>query len=63
MKLKHHKAVLPNSVFEVEIKVPYDVHVQQIGANGKQADLNVGGILILPKGFKLASKKSNSQRS
>ena len=22
---------------------------QQIGANGKQADLNVGGIVILPK--------------
>ena len=38
------------------IKVPYDVNRQQIGANGKQADLNVGGILILPKGFKLAAK-------
>jgi hypothetical protein len=36
---------------------------QQIGANGKQADINVGGILILPKGFKLAPKKSNSSRS
>jgi apocytochrome f len=50
------QAVLPNSVFEVEIKVPYDTTKQQIGANGKQADLNVGGILILPKGFKLAPK-------
>ena len=50
------QAVLPNSVFEVEIKVPYDVNQKQIGANGKQADLNVGGILILPKGFKLAPK-------
>merc|ERR1712151_99485 len=50
------QSVLPNSVFEVEIKVPYDVSKKQIGANGKQADLNVGGILILPKGFKLASK-------
>ena len=29
---------------------------QQIGANGKKADLNVGGILILPNGFKLAPK-------
>merc|ERR1712071_152354 len=27
---------------------------------GKQADLNVGGILILPKGFKLASKSQIS---
>lgn len=50
------QAVLPNSVFEVEIKVPYDTTKQQIGANGKKADLNVGGILILPNGFKLAAK-------
>ena len=50
------QAVLPNSVFEIEIKVPYDVTRQQIGANGQKADLNVGGILILPKGFKLAPK-------
>jgi len=50
------QAVLPNSVFEVEIKVPYDVTRQQVGANGQKADLNVGGILILPKGFKLAPK-------
>lgn len=50
------QAVLPNSVFEVEIKVPYDVTQKQIGANGKKTDLNVGGILILPNGFKLAPK-------
>jgi apocytochrome f len=50
------QAVLPNAVFEVAIKVPYDVNKQQIGANGKKADLNVGGILMLPKGFKLAAK-------
>jgi apocytochrome f len=56
IEIEAPQAVLPNSVFEVEIKVPYDTNVQQIGANGKKADLNVGGILILPKGFKLASK-------
>lgn len=55
------QAVLPNSVFEVEIKVPYDTTKQQIGANGKKADLNVGGILMLPKGFKLAAKNQISQ--
>lgn len=54
------QAVLPNSVFEVAIKVPYDVTQQQLGANGKKADLNVGGILILPKGFKLAAKNQIS---
>ena len=50
------QSVLPNSVFEVEVKVPYDTTKQQIGANGKLADLNVGGIVILPEGFKLAPK-------
>ena len=56
IEIEAPQAVLPNSVFEVEIKVPYDTSKQQLGANGKKADINVGGILILPKGFKLASK-------
>ena len=56
IEIEAPQAVLPNSVFEVEVKVPYDASKQQIGANGKKADLNVGGILILPKGFKLAPK-------
>jgi apocytochrome f len=56
IEIEAPQAVLPNSIFEVEIKVEYDTNLKQIGANGKQADLNVGGILILPKGFKLASK-------
>lgn len=56
IEIEAPQAVLPNSVFEVAIKVPYDTTKQQIGANGQKADLNVGGILILPKGFKLAAK-------
>ena len=56
IEIEAPQAVLPNSVFEVEVKVPYDTTKQQIGANGKKADLNVGGILILPDGFKLAPK-------
>ena len=56
IEIEAPQAVLPNSVFEVEIKVPYDTTKQQVGANGKKADLNVGGILILPNGFKLAAK-------
>jgi apocytochrome f len=62
IEIEAPQAVLPNSVFEVEIKVPYDVSKQQIGANGKKADLNVGGILMLPKGFKLASKTQISEK-
>jgi len=60
IEIEAPQGVLPNSVFEIEIKVPYDTSRKQIGANGSPADLNVGGILILPKGFKLASKKQIS---
>jgi len=61
IKIEAPQAVLPNSIFEIEIKVPYDTNRQQIGANGKKAELNVGGILMLPKGFKLAAKNQISQ--
>ncbi len=54
IEIEAPQAVLPNSVFEVEVKVPYNINNKQIGSNGKKADLNVGGIVILPKGFKLA---------
>ena len=62
IEIEAPQAILPNSVFEVEIKVPYDTNKQQLGANGKKADINVGGILILPKGFKLASKNQISEK-
>ena len=61
IEIEAPQAVLPNSVFEVAIKVPYDTSKQQIGANGKKADLNVGGILMLPEGFKLAPKNQIPQ--
>nr|YP_010594969.1 apocytochrome f [Stephanopyxis turris]WAJ57704.1 apocytochrome f [Stephanopyxis turris] len=61
IEIEAPQAVLPNSVFEIEVKVPYDVNRQQIGANGKAADLNVGGIVILPNGFKLAPKNLISE--
>merc|ERR1712157_435947 len=60
IEIEAPQAVLPNSVFEVEVKVKYDTTRKQIGANGKAADLNVGGIVILPKGFKLAPKNQIS---
>lgn len=56
IEIEAPQSVLPNSVFEIAIKVDYDLTKQQIGANGKKADVNVGGILMLPKGFKLAPK-------
>jgi apocytochrome f len=61
IEIEAPQAVLPNSVFEVEVKVNYDRTRKQIGATGKPADLNVGGIVILPKGFKLAAKNQISE--
>lgn len=48
------QAVLPDTVFEAVVKIPYDKQIQQVGGNGKKADLNVGAVLILPEGFRLA---------
>jgi len=52
------QAVLPDTVFEAVVSVPYDTSVKQISAGGtKNASLNVGAVLILPEGFKLAPKE------
>lgn len=48
------QAVLPASVFEATIKIPYDTSLSQVQAGGKRGDLNVGMVLILPEGFSLA---------
>lgn len=48
------QAVLPDTVFEAVVKIPYDTQIKQVLANGKKGDLNVGAVLILPEGFELA---------
>jgi apocytochrome f len=48
------QAVLPDTVFEALVSIPYDVSSKQVLANGKKGDLNVGFVLILPEGFELA---------
>jgi apocytochrome f len=48
------QAVLPDTVFEAVVKIPYDQQVKQVLANGKKGDLNVGAVVILPEGFELA---------
>ena len=53
-QLEVPQAVLPDSVFEAVVKIPYDTDVQQVGATGQPAPLNVGAVLVLPDGFKLA---------
>jgi apocytochrome f len=48
------QSVLPDTVFEAVVKIPYDQQVQQVLGNGKKGPLNVGAVLVLPEGFKLA---------
>lgn len=48
------QSVLPNTIFEAVVKIPYDTQIQQVLANGKKGGLNVGAVLILPEGFELA---------
>jgi len=54
VELEVPQAVLPDTVFEAVVKIPYDQQVQQVLGNGKKGDLNVGMVLILPEGFELA---------
>lgn len=54
--LETPQAVLPDTVFEAVVKIPYDQQIQQVLGNGKKGPLNVGAVLILPEGFQLAPK-------
>ncbi len=49
-------SILPDSVFETVVKIPYDLSKKQILGNGQKGGLNVGAVVILPDGFKLAPK-------
>ncbi len=48
------QAVLPDTVFKAIVKIPYDTSAQQVLGNGEKGGLNVGAVLMLPPGFKIA---------
>jgi len=50
------QAVFPDTVFEAVVGVPYDLTSKQVTGNGTRGPLNVGAVLVLPEGFKLAPK-------
>jgi len=60
-ELEVPQAVLPDSVFEATIQIPYDTSLKQVQAGGKKGNLNVGMVLILPDGFTLAPSDRVSQ--
>jgi len=50
------KSILPNTIFEAKVSIPYNANNEQILGNGARGKLNTGAVLILPEGFKLAPK-------
>lgn len=56
VELEVPQAILPDTVFEAVVKIPYDQQIQQVLGDGKKGPLNVGAVLILPEGFQLAPK-------
>ncbi|KJH72387.1 cytochrome f [Aliterella atlantica] len=48
------QSVLPDTVFEAVVKIPYDTNVQQVVSDGTKGGLQVGAVLMLPEGFKIA---------
>ncbi|NET30775.1 MAG: apocytochrome f [Cyanothece sp. SIO1E1] len=55
------QAVLPDTVFKAVVEIPYDLDVQQIQGDGSKGPLNVGAVLMLPEGFKIAPPERISE--
>lgn len=55
------QSILPDTVFEAVVKIPYDTKVQQVASDGSKAGLNVGAVLMLPEGFKIAPPERLSE--
>ncbi len=61
IELELPQAVLPDSVFEAVVKLPYDHTKQQVSADGSKTGLNVGAVIVLPEGFKIAPEDRLSE--
>ncbi|MFM7640870.1 MAG: cytochrome f [Cyanobium sp.] len=55
------QAVFPDTVFKAEVKIPYDASVKQVAGDGSPTGLNVGAVVMLPEGFKLAPPERLSE--
>ncbi|PLS67977.1 MAG: apocytochrome f, partial [Cyanobacteria bacterium M5B4] len=54
IQLELPQAVKPDTVFEAVVKLPYDHSQTQVLADGSKGGLNVGAVVVLPEGFKIA---------
>lgn len=53
-KIEVPQSIRPDSVFEAVVEIPYDTSMKQVLGNGEKGPLNVGAVLMLPEGFKIA---------
>jgi apocytochrome f len=53
-ELEMPTSVLPDTVFEAVVKIPYDLNSQQVIGDGSKGGLNVGAVVMLPDGFQIA---------
>ncbi len=51
------QSVAANSVFKTVVEIPYKKELQEIGADGSKVPLQVGAVVMLPDGFKLAPQE------
>nr|YP_010478845.1 apocytochrome f [Neustupella aerophytica]UVI61150.1 apocytochrome f [Neustupella aerophytica] len=56
VEIEAPQSILPDQVFETSVKIPYDTTQKQILGNGKKGGLNLGAVVVLPEGFKIAPK-------
>jgi apocytochrome f len=61
--LEMPQSVFPNQVFEANVNIPYDKQMKQVIATGKKGPINVGAVLILPDGFKIAPPEKMSEET
>jgi len=60
-QLELPQSVKPDTVFEAVVKIPYDRTQQQLLGDGSKGGLNVGAVLVLPEGFKIAPEDRLSE--
>ena len=51
------QSVGADSVFKAVVKIPYKNDLKEIGADGSEVPLQVGAVVMLPDGFKLAPQE------
>jgi len=51
------QSVGADSVFKAVVKIPYKKDLKEIGADGSEVPLQVGAVVMLPDGFKLAPQE------